>query len=233
MDGAAAMDQSVAGSSAGGVDYSGMYAKHEEDAPARIRNAKRCLSLVQHHLPFNSVVDFGCGLGYWLIAAKALGATRILGIEGHWVAGRHRLAEDEIVFSDLSQAQHTFDREFDLALSVEVGEHLPDVASRPLVASLTKSAEVVVFSAAIKGQTGVGHINEQPPQYWVQRFWEYGFVPLEMIRPFIQLDSKMYFWLRQNLMVFVNYDLLIRRPDLLRFALPLPHFNVVYRQAGK
>jgi hypothetical protein len=55
-------------------------------------------------------------------------------------------------------------------MSLECAEHLPAHRAAPLVEWLTKSAPIVVFSAAIPGQGGKGHINEQPPDYWNDLF---------------------------------------------------------------
>jgi hypothetical protein len=51
-------------------------------------------------------------------------------------------------------------KRFDLAISLEVAEHLPEGSAGALVSTLIEAAPVVVFSAAIKGQSGTNHINE-------------------------------------------------------------------------
>jgi SAM-dependent methyltransferase len=58
----------------------------------------------------------------------------------------------------------------DLALCLEVAEHLPPAMGQTLVQFLVHQAETIVFSAAPPGQGGTGHINEQPKQYWIERF---------------------------------------------------------------
>jgi hypothetical protein len=85
-----------------------------------------------------------------------------------------------------------------------------------------------VFSAAIPGQGGVNHINEQPPKYWVEKFWRRGFVPLEVLRPAIINEPNMYPWLKQNLIVFMNYDLVHSRSELAQFLMPRAHFYHKY-----
>jgi len=210
--------------------YDLLHAAHFDDRALRVLNARKCLSLVLRHFAATSLVDFGCGIGHWLVAAKELGVKRVLGIEGDWLKTAQVLAEpSEIFYADLSTTKLSYDRRFDIALSIEVGEHLPDTASNLLCDSLVDAANVVVFSAAIIGQTGVNHINEQKPRYWVDKFWQRGFVPLELIRPAISNEPKMYSWLRQNLVVYMNYDILHTRSDLSHFALPLTHFYVRYR----
>jgi hypothetical protein len=59
---------------------------------------------------------------------------------------------------------------FDLAYSIEVAEHLPPELGERLVRFLLELAPAVVFTAAQPGQGGLGHINQQPPEYWIERF---------------------------------------------------------------
>jgi SAM-dependent methyltransferase len=58
----------------------------------------------------------------------------------------------------------------DLAYSFEVAEHLGAELGDRLVEFLTLAAPIVVFTAAQPGQGGSGHVNEQPRDYWAQRF---------------------------------------------------------------
>jgi 2-polyprenyl-3-methyl-5-hydroxy-6-metoxy-1,4-benzoquinol methylase len=209
--------------------YGTLHKSHLADREFRILNARKCLQAVKRHIQFDSVVDFGCGIGGWLHAAKQLGATRVLGIEGDWIKQSETLIEEsELRIADLGSEGFEFYRSFDLALSVEVGEHLPATSSDSLCDSMVNAANLLVFSAAISGQGGIDHVNEQKPSYWVDKFWQRNFVPLEMIRPAIANEPKMYPWLQQNLMTFLNYDLLSAQPHLARFALPRRHFYAKY-----
>ncbi|MGB7101492.1 MAG: hypothetical protein WBD95_22335, partial [Xanthobacteraceae bacterium] len=78
------------------------------------------------------------------------------------------------------------------------------------------------------GQGGLGHVNEQPLEYWVKKFWTRGYVPLEVLRPFIGGDQTLYPWLLQNLVMFISYELLLRSEALRRFARPLRDFSLKY-----
>jgi len=56
-----------------------------------------------------------------------------------------------------------------------VAEHIhPDFADT-LVDSLTCHGRLVLVSAARPGQGGCGHLNEQMPEYWVEKFAARGF----------------------------------------------------------
>lgn len=64
---------------------------------------------------------------------------------------------------------------FDLALCIEVAEHLPPDRADYLVDLLTSSADTVFFSAAHPGQGGTLHLNEQPREWWLEKFRARGF----------------------------------------------------------
>lgn len=210
--------------------YTSLHKVHLDDQELRVMNALKCLRVVKSLIPFDSVVDFGCGIGGWLVAAKRLGASKVLGIEGDWIRTTQTLlSPDEITVADLAKERISYNRAFDLAVSVEVAEHLPPESADRFCDNLVYAANFLVFSAAVPGQGGIDHLNEQKPQYWVDRFWQRGFVPLEIIRPAIMNEPRMYWWLKANLMVFVNYDLLHTYPALARFALPRQHFYVHYK----
>jgi hypothetical protein len=64
----------------------------------------------------------------------------------------------------------------DLVYCFEVAEHLPPHLGDRLIRFLTSVGPVVVFTAAQPGQGGAGHLNEQPREYWAERFAVHGFV---------------------------------------------------------
>lgn len=64
--------------------------------------------------------------------------------------------------------------EADVAYCIEVAEHMPADLGERLVAFLGGAAPLVMFTAAHPGQGGQGHINEQPREYWIDRFEKRG-----------------------------------------------------------
>jgi len=104
------------------------------------------------------------------------------------------------------------DRTFDLALCLECAEHLSESVAPTLVAALANVATHVVFSAAVPGQTGVGHINEQYPDYWRDLFAIQGFQMFDFFRPLIWNDERVEFWYRQNMYLFSKAPHVFRKP---------------------
>ena len=161
-----------------------------------------------------SVVDVGCGRGAWLRAFTELGVHEICGIDGDYV-DRKNLLIPESKFIGTSLAE-PFDiwNSYDLAICLEVAEHLSGRAGARLVHTLTQAAPLVLFSAAVPGQGGSHHINEQWPSYWRSLFAAEGFKLFDPIRPLIRHDSSVQWWYRQNLLVFASPNSIGAYPQL-------------------
>jgi SAM-dependent methyltransferase len=151
-----------------------------------------------------SVLDVGCGIGTWLATARELGVSDVFGIEGDWLDRKlAKIPGDLIAAHDLEKG---FDlgRRFDLAICLEVAEHLDPESATQFVESLTAHADVILFSAAIPFQGGHHHVNEQFPEYWSGLFARPGYRPVDFLRRRIWNDRSVLWWLRQNVLVFAK-----------------------------
>jgi len=169
--------------------------------------AMRILNILYEKFPnLNRVIDVGCGVGTFLNVAKELGALYIKGIDGVWVNPDQLVIEaNSFEAIDLSAPLPPLlnAKKYDLAICLEVAEHLPQDKASSFVHWLTSLAPVILFSAAIPGQGGIGHKNEAWLSYWVNIFKQEGFEPLDIIRSQIWYDPAIYFWYRQNTIVFI------------------------------
>ena len=187
--------------------------------------------------PVVSVVDVGCGDGGWLAAARNHGISDVLGLEGPWI-GEALLKIPAQQFRRVRLDQpFAVGRRFDLALSLEVAEHLPAERAADFVAELTALAPMILFSAAIPGQGGAHHLNEQWPSYWARLFAERGYRALDVLRHRLWDDPMIAFWYKQNLLLFASDAALAARPDLAAAAaagepLPLVHPDL-FRTVGR
>ena len=150
----------------------------------------------------SSVVDLGCGTGTWLSAFRSAGVTDVLGVDGPWVpTGELEIPETSFLVADLTRPPE-LGRRFDLALSLEVAEPLPESAAATFVDTLTRCAPVVVFSAAIPLQGGRNHWNEQWPSYWAGLFEARGWVVVDWIRERVWRNESVEWYYAQNLLTF-------------------------------
>lgn len=168
------------------------------------------------HLSPKSVIDVGCGTGTWLSVFRSQGIKEALGVDGPWVPK----AQLEIPLEcfqplDLTRPDTLrLNRTFDLVVSLEVAEHLPEDLSIAFVEALTQLGDVQLFAAAAPAQGGVGHENEQPPKYWIERFNKKGFACLDIIRSAFWEDAEVAPWYAQNSFLFINQTAIARYPDI-------------------
>lgn len=155
-----------------------------------------------------SVIDVGCGVGTFLKAFKNKGVKYILGLDSTNYLNTDYLEIPHTNFIDcnLEKKYPVIDKQFDLALSLEVAEHLDPNSAKKFVAFLTELSGCVYFSAAIPGQGGVGHVNEQWPEYWIELFDKRDYNFIDCIRPIIWYDKKIKRWYKMNSCLFVKRE---------------------------
>ena len=168
------------------------------------RSARRILPDVLKLTRASSVLDVGCGIGTWARAAHDCGAREVVGVDGAWVDPGSLLVDpDAFVAHDLGTPLD-LGRSFDLALCLEVAEHLDAAAGDTLLASLVRHAPAVLFSAAIPYQGGRHHVNERWQSHWVERFAALGFGLHDVVRPAVWTDPDVEPWYAQNALLFVE-----------------------------
>lgn len=165
-------------------------------------SARQVLPFVFGLVRPSSVVDIGCGTGEWLSVCSELGVSDIQGIDFH--NGKLlKIPTDLYKQTDLTQP-FTLPRRFDLAISLEVGEHLPPEVAKSFVSSIAQLAPAVLFSAAIPSQGGTGHVNEQWPDYWASLFSEHGFTAIDCVRPAFWDNPRVASYYAQNTILYLR-----------------------------
>lgn len=162
------------------------------------RAARRVVPWIMDRLAPRSVVDVGCGLGTWAAVFLEHGCE-VLGLDGpHVPPDLLDLPRDRFREVDLEGVVEPPGR-FDLAICLEVGEHLTADAAPRLVELLTAASDTILFSAAVPGQGGDGHLNERWPTWWEALFRDRGFAFEDEVRWAFWDDEDVDWWYRQNM----------------------------------
>lgn len=179
------------------------------------RSARVVVPRLTAFLPVRSVADFGCGQGAWLSVWRDVGAS-IVGVDGPYVDPRRLLIEaGDFHAADLGEPID-LGRGFDLVQSLEVAEHLPATKAEQFVATLTAHGPRVLFSAAVPGQGGENHINEQPLDYWRAIFRKRGYAAIDYLRPQLRNDAAVEPSYRYNMILYVHEMHLASLPEAVR-----------------
>lgn len=149
-----------------------------------------------------SVYDFGCGEGIWLNVVKSLNKNiDVLGFDGkHVLKDNLKIPEDCFVTCDLSKIVRGY--RCDLALSIEVAEHIEEQYSDVFIENIVNCSDNILFSAAIPGQGGINHVNEQFQEYWIKKFEERGYIVDFSVRNYFWNNNRITPWRKQNILFF-------------------------------
>lgn len=124
-----------------------------------------------------SVIDIGGGSGFYLPPFRDTGAWTLC-VDAMECPKKPRI---NVLYDrrDLREPYYPL-FEFDIALCLEVAEHLQPEYADTLIDTLCRCSETVVFSAATPGQGGTNHHNERAAEYWLQKFRDrgYGYHPI-------------------------------------------------------
>jgi hypothetical protein len=166
-----------------------------------------------------SLVQVGFGGGEWLAEAQRLGVQEVHGLDGPWATLDGLLvAPAQVTIVDTRLSFDGGGRTYDIAVCVEYAEHLPDSRAASFVTDLTSLAPVVAFSAAIPGQGGLGHVNEQWPAYWEAHFAAAGYRLVDAVRRRLWSAPGGPAYLAQNLFIAVDERRLRDYPRLAEIA---------------
>lgn len=185
--------------------YNPFYYSMHVEGPA-FRSAKTIATSILSDFVVKSVVDVGCGTGALLEALRDRGCN-VFGLEYSQTALDYCHSRQlDVMKFDLKRDAFTGDRTFDVAVSMEVAEHLPDMVSDRYIDLLANLSPVIVFTSAPPGQGGADHVNEQPPSYWATKFQQRGFERAEAIsqrwRENWRAAGDVESWYYKNLMLF-------------------------------
>ena len=191
--------------------YDALFYRYQREGS--LRSARVVLPLLLSAVGPRSLLDVGCGAGAWLSVAIGLGVSDATGVDGDYI-DRSLLLVEPASFSP-RDVSRPFDmhRRYELVQCLEVAEHVPPACSGALVDNLVRHGAMVLFSAAVPGQGGKDHINEQPCEYWRGLFAARGYRLFDFVRPQIIANAEVEPWYRYNLMLFVHDERIADLPE--------------------
>jgi SAM-dependent methyltransferase len=182
------------------------------------RSAAIVVPLVLQHYGAKSVADIGCGRGAWLPEWRHAGIADYLGIDGDYVdQDRLLIPRDRFMTQDLTK-RFDIGRIFDLAVSLEVGEHINFSDTEVYIDNLCAHSNAILFSAAVPGQGGFLHVNEQDYSFWRDQFSARGYRLFDFLRPALRTHQAVEPWYRYNSLFFARADAVDRLSEQARLA---------------
>lgn len=180
----------------------------------------------------SSVIDFGCGIGSYLVAAHQCGIKQIRGYEIAlqqalpYIDGRvlNRIVQHDCTLPIPKNKRHPYhrvinqskvdnnypllpeNRKYDLVLSFETIEHVEPSGTEQFIINMIDSLlyeGMILFTGAPPGQEGCGHINCRDKSEWILLFEKHGVINMPHIATEI---SKQ--WLIQGCPTYISENLL-------------------------
>ena len=168
-----------------------------------INSAKELIPLFLTYFNPKSVLDIGCGLGTWLSIFEQ-NKCEIFGIDGDYVKQKDLVIDQNKFLAYNLNTPFNLKKKFDLAISLEVAEHIYPKNAKIFIDSVCLHSDIVLFSAAVPGQEGTMHYNEQYNEYWIDLFSQNGYQCIDFLRHKIWNYNKISWWYRQNILIFIK-----------------------------
>lgn len=168
------------------------------------------LAIQKEYSP-KTILEFGCGNGD-LSKALANAGIAVTALDGYSTPDFAGLSNIEFHKADLNNPGqinlllNKLNKKFDVAICMEVAEHLNPDVSKELIDSLTRVSDIIIFSAAVPDQGGDGHINCRSRGYWHELFEHKGFVIMDTIRQQIRNNDSVGKWYQLNTIDYIRFN---------------------------
>jgi hypothetical protein len=119
------------------------------------------------------LIDLGCGCGVYADGFQKKGAS-VVAVDGVLPPAAESFPV-QLEVRDLTVPMENPWGAFDLALCLDVAEHIPEAFTDVFLQNITRFSDRLILSAAQVGQGGHHHVNERPKRYWVDKLARQGF----------------------------------------------------------
>jgi hypothetical protein len=170
------------------------------------------------------LIDLGAGCGVYghFFAARGV---EVVSIDGVTPPAEHAFPVP-MEIRDLTVPFENVWGAFDLALCLEVAEHIPEPLADAFLANLVRFSDRLILSAAQPNQGGHHHVNERPKRYWVAKLAGHGFAydrrETGRIQTALAKARPPYMWMAEQISVYRKASGPARPGDRLPFSVPPP-----------
>ena len=141
-----------------------------------------CDAIIKAYPDIEFVYDCGCAIGDFVKGFNDRGLVAN-GFEGSSSVLPY-IVDPNVEITDLREPFYA--PHYGLCMSFEVAEHIEPEYAEIYVQNLCRLSDNVLITAAPPGQLGVGHVNCQPQEYWIDLFKKLDFLPDYHIMKFIR-----------------------------------------------
>lgn len=189
-----------------------------------IRSAEMIADALYDRFRPKRLVDLGAGCGVYSRRFAERGAS-VVAIDGVVPPAEHSYPVD-VQVRDLTAPFTNVWGDFDLALCLEVAEHIPESLSGAFLDNILRFSDRLVLSAAQPNQGGHHHVNERPKRYWVARLAEKGFAydrrETGVLLTAMTAARPPYMWMVEQISVYGRAKAAAGSKDRLPFSVKAP-----------
>lgn len=206
---------------------------YNEQSSWSYNSAKIVMPIIIELFSPKSMADVWCWIWTWLKAWKELWIEKIKWFDWEY-ALNNELKIDKSEFTPIDlQTKLIADSKYDIAISLEVWEHIYDKHINTYVENLCTLSDIIIFWWAIPWQWWINHVSENWPTFWKMKFEEKWYVMLDIIRQKILNNTNIEYWYRQNMFVFIKKDLYNTKYSNLNDFLYSDELYIVHKQIIK
>jgi hypothetical protein len=169
-----------------------------------VRSARQITDLLWDVYRPAKVIDLGCGCGVYADAFRRKGA-QVIAVDGVQPPSETAFP-GPVEIRDLTAPFDNPWGTFDLALCLEVAEHIPEELSDAFLANAAQFSDRLILSAAQPGQGGHHHVNEQPKRYWVEKLARHKFAynrsATGRLQEFFKRNKLPFMWMGEHISVY-------------------------------
>jgi hypothetical protein len=170
------------------------------------------------------LVDLGAGCGVYG-HRFAIHGVDVVSIDGVTPPPEHSYPVP-VQTRDLTEPFENVWGRFDIALCLEVAEHIPEELSEAFLDNATRFSDRLVLSAAQPNQGGHHHVNERPKRYWVAKLaakgWAYNRRETGRLLTALTAARPPYMWMVEQISVYDRVTVPSGRKDRLPFSVEAP-----------